>query len=222
MHNAHGSSGGLKTAVLEASHLHVEAFTQTILTANQILFRNEPITERYFETVHTPITQSGDSPALHSAAVILGEFKTVTFRLGLGHNEQAETAMGLATVSIGASQQHQHVCSSGKRAPCLDPVDDPPAVDGSRCDLQISDVRSIVGFSDCYSDHRLASRNLREPLALLFLGSTSFERPSQNLRPRDEGTASTQRCARKLFGSDHHSHVVTFATSSEAAVFLRN
>ena len=142
---------------------------------------------------------------------------------GLGHDEQAETLVGLAAVRIGARQQHQHVGASGERAPRLHAVDDVAgravgSFGGSGGHLQSGHVAAVVGFGHRDRGHHLGGGQLGQPLGLLGLGSALHQSAREDLGTRDERTTDAQARATQFLGGHDHGHVLALAALGEAAV----
>ena len=141
----------------------------------------------------------------------------------LRYDEQAQAAVGLGAVRVGASQQHQHVAARRERAPRLHAVDEiGPIVLLLGGHLEAGDIGSEVGLGDGDGDHELAGGDLREELVLLRLGAASHDGSGEDLGPGDQRAAGAQRAARELLGGDDHTEVVALAARGEPAVLLRH
>ena len=173
-----------------------------------------------------------DRAALHlprppGRSVLLRELEAVAVRPRLGHDEEAQPAVGLGAVGVGAGEQHQDVGAGAERAPRLDAVDHVarPAVDAlgrRRRDLQPGDVAAVVGLGDGDGGHHLGRRQLRQPRQLLLLGAALDQRPRQDLRAGDQRSADAQAGSAQLLGGDDHGQVLAVAALVVAAVLGRH
>ena len=135
--------------------------------------------------------------------------------------------MGLGSVGVGTSEQHQDVGAATEGAPGLHPVDHPTvgaagARGGRGGDLQAGDVTAVVGFGDGHGRHHLGGRQLGQPVLLLLLGAAVHECTSEDLGPRDERAADAERPAAQLLGGHDHADVLAVATFAVAAVLGRH
>ena len=198
------------------------------LLADEVLGRHPPVVERDLVAVHAAIADGVDRTPLHlpDAAVgdrRLGELEAVTVAARLGDDEQAQPAVGLGAVRIGAGEQHQHVGAGAERAPRLDAVDDVAgravgAGGSGGGDLDAGDVAAEVGLGDGDCGHHLGGRQLGQPVLLLCLGAALHQGPGEDLRAGDQRAADAERTAAELLGGDHHGDVLAVATLAVAAV----
>ena len=132
LHDADGAGGGLKTAVLKAFHLIVEATAKAILFADEVFRWHPPVFESNLIRVHAPVANGVNRSAFHLSDSgrsvdfdsILSEGKAMTVATRFRNNEQAEPLVGLAAVRIGSSEKRKRVGTGAEGAPCLHAVDD--------------------------------------------------------------------------------------------------
>jgi hypothetical protein len=151
------------------------------LGAEQVLRLHFKVFEADFIFLHAAITEHLDFTAGHAFGrerVFVG---TARF-LGQEHRQ----ALVARLVRVGAGEQRHHVCAHG--------VGDPGLVAGDLVDITILDgagaqrgqIGAGVGLGEHGGGQDLAGRDLRQPLALLFVGAASQDELGGNLGPGAE------------------------------------
>ena len=95
LHKANGTSGGLQATVLEASHLQVKTLAESVAATDEVCFRNPPVFDCDFVTVHTAVADGVDGTTLHLSAAFLREHETMCITNWLWHDEQRQTTVCL-------------------------------------------------------------------------------------------------------------------------------
>ncbi len=192
---------------------------------------DEVVLEPDVEAVHPAIADGVDWTAFHLAASvadrILLDHESVAIGALFGNDEQAEAAMSLGTIRIGASKQGEHISSGTHRAPGLDPIDHISgfpvwSISWSGGDLDTGHIGAIVGFGDGNSGHHFGSGEAGKPGRLLVFGSSFNQGPGQDLGSGDQGTADAQTGPAEFFGGNHHGQILVFPALAISAVISGN
>ena len=222
----------MKTAVLEAFHLVVEAAAKAILFADEVFRWHPPVFESNLIRVHASVANGVDRSAFHlsdsgrsvDVDSILSEGKSMAVAARFRNNEQAEPLVGLAAVRVGSCEKCESVGTGAEGAPCLHAVDDVAVFtvrtgSGSCGDLDVGNVTAVVGLGDRNCWHDLCCGELGKPGVLLVFGSTLYEGTGENLWAGNERAADSEACSAEFFGCNHHGDVLVVATFAETTVF---
>src|SRR5680860_1336518 len=113
-------------------HSYEIALEDWWVPADEVVGGHPPVLERDLVRVHAAVADRVDRATLHLAESvaafdrygILGELEAVGVTARLGHDEQAQSAMALRPVGVGAGEEREGVGAGTERAPGLDTVDD--------------------------------------------------------------------------------------------------
>ena len=227
LHDPDGARGRLESPVLEAGHLEVEAPTESVLAADEVVVGHEPVVEGQFVGVHAAIADRVDRATLEATLAVartdvraLDEDEAVALGPGLLDEEERQSAVRRAAVGVGAREQHQDVGARRERAPGLRAVDQPAAVGLRRARGDAGDVTAEVRFGDGDGGQDLARRQSREPPLLLLAGAALHERARQDLRTGDQRAADAEGAPGEFLGRHDHAQVLRLAARGEAAELL--
>ena len=105
--------------------------------------------------MHTAVAERVDRSPGHLAAAVLEVLEAVAIAPRLLDDEDRQ-ALVVGGARLGAGEHHQDVGPAGEGAPCLDTVDDPPAIGRGGGHPNAGDVGSVVRLGDRDGGHDLA------------------------------------------------------------------